>query len=433
MSKKFTGLTAVLMMLVLASAALAADAVQLKLKDGSTWRGNINDTIEMRFMEHSVEQSLHCRLVQVADLYVKVEAMITGQLRQKTVFRADIVAIKKADGSGAALPASTDVKPAGTTGAATPASASDTKTSSGQCVFVLPLDGGVGETFRHEEIEMIGKEADKAGPGQIIILVINSNGGSAYESQLIGQVIEDIKKRHRVIAWVHKAISAGCQTAMCCDEIYFMTEGTAGSVTTWDGRGTSIKGEELEKSMEALAQIAEASGHSKFIAYAMKTNKALLSYDKDPVSGKVTFYGDLSGQYVLSDANSNLCFTASNALHCGFSDGTADTEEDLAKLLNLPKWCEVNDYGRRIAKQWQHTVEEAQEQVPLLIQRLNYKGGGSGDPIEVLSTRINIMQDLLKWNQRCPQVAAFDRQAMERDLADLRKQLADAKKRATGP
>jgi hypothetical protein len=294
------------------------------------------------------------------------------------------------------------------------------------------MDGGVGQTFRHEEIEMVGKEADKYGNGQIIILVINSNGGSAYESQLIGQTIADIKKRHRVIAWIHKAISAGCQTAMCCDEIYFMTEGTAGSVTTWDGRGTSIKGEELEKSMEALAQIAESAGHNKYIAYAMKTNNAMVSYDKDPKTGKVTFYPDLSGEFHLSDSNSNLCFTSSNALHCGFSDGTADTEEDLAKLLNLPKWCEVSDYGRKIAKQWQRTFEQAEAEVPLLMQRYNYRGTGSGDAIEVISTRINIIQELLKWAKRCPAAAPFDQSQMERELAELRKQLSDMKRNAAG-
>jgi ATP-dependent protease ClpP protease subunit len=281
-----------MLMLVLASAAVAGDAVQLKLKDGSTWRGRINDTVDLKFMEQGVERSMNCRLVQVEDLYVKVEAMITGQLRQKTIFRADIVAMKDTDGVGDSLPPSMDIKPTGST-AANANAEPPVAASTGQCVFVLPMDGGVGQTFRHEEIEMVGKEADKYGKGQIIILVINSNGGSAYESQLIGQTIADIKKNHRVIAWIHKAISAGCQTAMCCDEIYFMTEGTAGSVTTWDGRGTSIKGEELEKSMEALAQIAESAGHNKYIAYAMKTNKEMVSNDKDPKTGKVTIYPDL--------------------------------------------------------------------------------------------------------------------------------------------
>ena len=232
-----------------------------------------------------------------------------------------------------------------------------------------------------------------------------------------------------MIAWIEKAISAGCQTAMCCNEIYFMTEGTAGSVTTWNpGSGTSIKGEDLRRSMEHLAEVAERGGRSKYIAYAMKTNSAECSYDKDPVTGDVTFYDDTSGEFLLSDDDSNLCFNSSNAEHCGFSDGTADTYEELAELLDLGEWREVDGFGRKIAEDWNKTVEKAQREIPRLAARLNYYKSGGGDQIEILGARIKIMQDLLKWCDRCPPVAPYDKEALRRQIAEMKKQLADMRR-----
>ncbi|NNM26820.1 MAG: hypothetical protein HKO59_12690 [Phycisphaerales bacterium] len=301
-------------------------------------------------------------------------------------------------------------------------------------VFVLPLEGSVGTYIRREEIKKIGEHADTYGPGQIIVLLINTNGGSALESQFISDEIFKLRERHRVVAWVQKAISAGCQTAMCCQEIYFMTEGSAGAVTTWNpGSGQSIKGEDLEKSMEHLAEIAERSGYSKYIAHAMKTNSAMVSYDKDPETGEVTFYDDLSGEHVLSDDDSNLSFTSSNALDCGFSKGTADTGPELAKLLDLPKWHEIDDYGRKLAEQWQATVKRAEEDIPRLIARRGY-WKTSGDAVERIGALIQIDKSLLRWIDRAPNVAAQRlgpnaREQIEREIAELRKQLADMRRR----
>ena len=50
-------------------------------------------------------------------------------------------------------------------------------------MFVLPLEGGVGQEFRHDEIVELTKYIDKNyGPGQTIVLYINSNGGLVLEN-----------------------------------------------------------------------------------------------------------------------------------------------------------------------------------------------------------------------------------------------------------
>ena len=98
-------------------------------------------------------------------------------------------------------------------------------------VFVLPLKNTVGTYIRHEEMEAIAEEADKYGPGQIIVLILDTPGGSVTETEKIHEVLMKIKKRHRLVAWIKEAISAGCAIALHCDEIYFMKEGSAGAMT----------------------------------------------------------------------------------------------------------------------------------------------------------------------------------------------------------
>ena len=430
-------LTIILIALCLLTSTAAAQSINFTCKDGSRWRGQVNDTVVLKVLERGVETSYEGKIVRAGDKFMTVETMLSGTLRQKTIFFGDIVSISS---TGAEAP-TTDAQPitAPGEGAATTeksdasvnAAASEKSSPANpnvRGVFYLPLDGGVGDEIRHEEIEMIGKEADKHGPGQIIVLMINTNGGLVLESELIDETIQEIQKKHRVVAWVKKAISAGCTLAMGCAEIYFMTEGTAGSVTTV--RGTqSVPEDEVQSNIIAMVNIAKRNGYSEHIARSMKLNKYMCSYDKDPVTGDITWYGDTSGEFVLSDDQSNLCFNSSNALHCGFSKGTADTFDDLAKMLDLPEWKEVNDYGRTISKKWKDTCERARLEIQRLIAQRNYKGTGGGSEVERIGALIRIDEELLRWIDRAPNIAMYTfglpREQIEREIAELRKRLAD--------
>ncbi|MHC4082982.1 MAG: hypothetical protein ACYSU2_16850, partial [Planctomycetota bacterium] len=146
----------------------------------------------------------------------------------------------------------------------------------------------------------------------------------------------------------------------------------------------------------------------------------------------VTFYNDLSGEVILSDAEHNLVFNASLALDCGFSDGTADTEEDLAKLLDLPAWHEKTDFGREISEKWVDMVEMAQRECRRLNAQLTYLGTGSGDQVEIIGKRIKIFEKMIQWQDRAPNAVRGmvpPKEQLKREIKDLRKQLADMKKR----
>lgn len=418
---------------VAAGAGGLAD-VEVRLKDGTSWRGDIGDAVEITFLERGVEVTMTGTVAQAESLYVVIDGELAGRSGRKVIMRTDVVKM-----SAKSAAAERDDDRPRRPGRDRDASADDgakkdvPRDDMGRelGVFVLPLEGGVGQTFRHNEIEMIGEKADEYGPGQTIVLVIDSNGGLVLESIAINETIHEVRKRHRVVAWIRKAISAGCSTAMACEEIYFMSEGAAGSVTTV--RGTQSLGEdEAAPHVEDFVRLARASGYNEWIARAMKLNKYMVSYTKDPETGEVTWYGGVEGEWepggpgevVLSDEDQNLTFNASNALDCGFSKGTADTPEELAELLGLPQWHEISDYGREIAAEWKETHDRVTERLQKIQAELQYKGSSGGPEVQ-LRTQIRLLEEVLRYAKQYPLLTlGIDERALERQIEEMKRRLA---------
>ncbi|MEE9130946.1 MAG: hypothetical protein V3T84_13080 [Phycisphaerales bacterium] len=409
--------------LAIVATALAAPSIEIRLKNGSAWRGELNDFVQVKFVEQNVEIQLTGRLVDATKYYIKIDVKLAGEPATKTIFNGDIRSMRTVtvdDVSVAARTSKTTRVATREEGIATPKDA--------RGVFVLPMSGEVGLTFRHEQIEKMAKHADGFGPGQIIILLMDSHGGG-IEMEKVHDTIMKVKKRHRVIAWIQTAISAAAASAIACDEIYFMTDGTLGAMTGYSGT-TALKDEELEAWLKTAGQWMENGGRYLYIAHAMIHAPSLLSYDKDAATGEVIWHNDLSGEHVLSDEESNLVFTSGRATDCGFADGIADTGEELAELLHLGEWREIDTYGRSVAKDWQDTVKKAEEEIPRLLARRNMV---TGTPERRIGALIRIDEALIKWIDRAPAIAKrmipASKDFLEREIRELRKQLADLRKR----
>ncbi len=421
--------------LSIATVTLAGEPVVIRLKDGSRWTGEINDTIKLSYRQRGVEIHATGTLVKTAEHYITVETDVAGEIRFKTIFRNDLLKIRTLTDDDPYEFRRPDRVSAGMADVSSEQPKNRDRNTPG--VFVLPLHGMVGVEFRHEEIERIAEEADKYGEGQIIVLLIDSGGGLVTEMETIDETLNEIKKRHRVVAWVKQAISAACATAVHCHEIYFMKNGTAGAMTAFTGSSPSnvesLSGRQLERWLELAGDWMENGGRNRYIAEAMIHAPNMLSYDKDPATGEVTFYNDLSGEMILSRPGENLVFTSSNALDSGFSDGTANNEQELAELLDLPEWYETSDYGRKIAKQWRDTVELAERELPLLKKRLEYAGTGSGNPVEILGNRIKIYEKFMRWHDRCPNCTMIaglpPKEELQREIVEMRRRLGKLKKR----
>jgi hypothetical protein len=262
-------------------------------------------------------------------------------------------------------------------------------------VFILKQSGMVGVGLRAAEMEKVEKAADKFGPGQIIVLHINSGGGLVTEADEIDKVLNRVREKHRLVAWIEEAISAAAVTAMHCREMYFMNLGSLGSATMFSG-DKSIEGAQLEAWLRRISEIAEAGGRNGHIAKCMVYSPLVVSYTRDPKTGKVTFFEDGSGEKMLSDEKDNLTLTADQAFDCGFSQGTANTQEELFEKMQLkPGTFVVNEEGRKIGETWEKTLANAEKQRRVIMQDWNL----AGDGVKGLAKRIELckkMQDVWK-------------------------------------
>ncbi len=408
-----------------------ADGHEFRFANGSSWRGDDGDTVVVVYVENGVEQTLTGTVLKVDGSapyrLVVVKGDIAGATATKAVFESDIVSMTTTTSGGDAASESGRKRPTrpaakgGDSKSDAGSAASEGDGSDKPGVFLLPWEGQVGILARHDEIEAIAAEADKYGPGQIIVLEINSPGGLVMEGDKIHETLMEVKKRHRVIAWIKKAISAGAFTALHCDEIYFMTVGAMGSAVMFAGQ-TSISGPQLDAWVKDFGDVAEAGGRSRIPAECMVTRTKMASYDKDPETGRITWYPDMRGEYDISDDTQVLTLNAENALHSDFIDGIADTTDELAVLLDLPEWHEINDEGRRIHKRWTDNVEACKREVPRIMRDLSIKPEDQ---------QLVLLEKLLRWYDRCEPVMLYEfggpgggKDELRRAIERLRRQKA---------
>ena len=439
-------------LLVPGSPALAQSAPQVqqvKLSKGS-WSGKVGDSVQLEIKEGALPKKVSgtVQKIDTSKGIITLEIDSGGKKVVRPVFVADILSMKTvgaaapsgggstkpAAGSPATAPAGQPTKPAA--GAKVDSQGFELdengyRVSPKKGVFVLPWKGGVGQTARAYEIEQVGKEADKWGPGQTIIMEIDSPGGLVTEIFKIVDAIKSVRERHRVVAWIREAISAAAVTSMNCDEIYFRKMGALGAAMMIRGRD-SVYGDALDAFRSEIGAVVSKNGRPAMVFEAMVLAKAVLTYTKDPVTGKVTWHDRITGEpgeVVLSDEKDNLTFNASNALDSGFSKGTADTNEEMAQLLGLKEWYEVSDYGRRIAKNWQDLFENCEKDIDLQIGRLNIPRAGT--PAENLAAQIQIVEKILAWAKKCKPCTdgkGIDAEDIEKRLKEMRKQLGEMRK-----
>ena len=361
--------------------------------------------------------------VNADDKSITLTAMVAGKPTDRVIKWSSIKSISII-GSSAAADSKTAIGTA--TAAATPAK---------RTIFIMPWEGTVGEGARHDEIEAIGKEADKIGPRQIIILEVISPGGLVTEGDEIDATLMDLKKRHRVIAWIKEAISAAAFTSLHCDEIYFQRVGTLGAITMFAGT-KSIEGAELDAWQKKVGDVTEVGGRNRWVGEAMVTNAPLLSYDRDE-NGNIKWYNTLEGKYPLSDAIQNLTLNADIAMHCKFADGIANNPDELIALLHLNKEdVVISPVGYKIHKDWQALLEDCKEQKPKIIRDAMNPAGS--DNVAQIGSQIKAIKQLILWWDKCAPCMQLDgpqvppKEELEKQLKQLRKQLGEIQKQKKG-
>ena len=404
------------------SATVLQEAVTIKFgRSGRyTWEGKIGDTITVTWTTRRGLETRTGTLRNVSRSNGKVLAVsfMESDNEVRTIFTEKITKITSAStndtssNSGEAKAAT-----AARNGTSTPAAPSltqpepqsthmlDYPTTPGPGledkwpkVFLLPFEGTVGSFARHNEIKQIGEVADQYGDGQIIVLLVDSPGGLVREGDEIHATMLELQKRHTLVAWIRKAISAAAYTSFHCPQVVFMPSGALGSITMFGG-DKAAEGARLAAWVKEVGDAAESGDHSREMAEAMVTNTEICSYDPAEGNKGPVIYGTLEGEITLSTAEENLTINATDAEACGFSIGTADTVEELAQVLGLPRWYETTDDGRKIHKNWFRTLERAQKELPDLFVRAMGQRGATGDQIKSLTRQLSSLRKLMKWHK----------------------------------
>jgi hypothetical protein len=406
--------TVSLSLVVLMAAPSAVHAGDVKLKDGTVWRGDVGARVRVTFVQKGGTESTIEGTVSKTDKgYLVVEIDENGKKTKKTITSFDLKKIEAVVGSdtGATKAAAASTAKSGAkTDAKSDAAKSDAPAATGdkKTIFLLPWDGMVGVGARHDEIEAVGREADKLGPGQTIVIEINSGGGLVMEGDLIDEAMRELRERHRVVSWIKEAISAAAFTALHCNEIYFTRMGTLGSITMFSGGGDAIEGPELEAWLAKCGDVCEETNRSRWIGEAMVSNEPELSYDilED---GSIKWYNTLEGKFDLSDSTTNLTLEAVEAEKCKFSQGTADTRDELVRLMDLdPANVVWSKAGEDIHRRWNTTLDEVRKARLRLQLDLNNPAGSSGE--DQLKRRLACVQEIIKWHDRCFVGIMFDQE-----------------------
>ncbi len=398
----------------------AGNSVRVLLTAASASAPAVNPTKPAAAPSASVVEGKILR-VNADDKSITVTAIVAGKPTDRVIKWSSIKSISIIGSSAAA-----DSKTGTAIAAAPPAK---------RTIFIMPWEGTVGEGARHDEIEAIGKEADKIGPHQIIILEVISPGGLVTEGDEIDATLMDLKKRHRVIAWIKEAISAAAFTSLHCDEIYFQRVGTLGAITMFAGT-KSIEGAELDAWQKKVGDVTEVGGRNRWVGEAMVTNAPLLSYDRDE-NGNIKWYNTLEGKYPLSDAIQNLTLNADIAMHCKFADGIANNPDELIALLHLNKEdVVISPVGYKIHKDWQALLEDCKEQKPKIIRDAMNPAGS--DNVAQIGSQIKAIKQLILWWDKCAPCMQLDgpqvppKEELEKQLKQLRKQLGEIQKQKKG-
>ena len=385
-------------LLLSASVAFGSPA-EVQLTNGKSWKGEIGQIVSVEWKERGKSKTVEGEITTATAEYI----VVNGEF----IFIEDIVSLSGENDSQESTEELTkidDVTDRTDDNASRPVKNQKAMAPEGELprgVFVMPWKGMVGDSFRRTELRRLIEHIEtNYGMGQIIVIEIDSGGGAVSEWSAIRDVIFDAKERHRIVAWIKQAGSGAAATAFTMDEIYYRSNGYLGSITMYSGDIENVASDaELYAWIRELQGVLAKSSWNPLVAGSMVKSIEAFTYDIDSITGKITYYDDMSGENVLSRRDQNNMLSCDEALHCGLSDGTADTGEELAKLLDLEEWVEIDQFGKEIAADWWKTLEEWNDGVQDLQARCNGDVEGNTQK-QRLSNQIKALEEAIRWEKK---------------------------------
>jgi ATP-dependent protease ClpP protease subunit len=260
-----------------------AEPVNITLKDGTKWSGDMDQFITVEVELKGQKKIFEGDLTIVKDSYIVVG--------EEFVFISDIKSIK----------------PVKETTELAPLDVNDEEVDSVdesedkheviepikneeelQTICVIPLIGSVGfvlgesnmksNWFGGDHLEDMLKRAERAKAVEVI-LEIDSPGGLVKERNLICEVIDEYRDKFVITAYPHNSFSAASTIALTCDKLIASPDSKIGAAVVMSG-GNAVD----KKNASADASIARTylanAGRSGAISDALSIVEAELWYNK---------------------------------------------------------------------------------------------------------------------------------------------------------
>ena len=233
----------------------------------------------------------------------------------------------------------------------------------GPSYVVIPFRGEVGLGITADLLSRSFKIAKAARP-DVVIVRVNSPGGSIRELQKMIKVLHEYDTDLRVVAYVEKAYSAAAVFSMSCKEIIVGDPGTIGGAVVFTvgayGIPTNI-GEKWESIIRAEFRTAvKRAGHSeKLLEGMMRTDVEL--YVVETEEGPKVVEKKEGGAKVVKKFGRVLTLDAEQAMQVGLAAFRSDELKDAWKDLGFEEeWhAKRNDVVQAIFTKWDEDCETA--------------------------------------------------------------------------
>jgi membrane-bound serine protease (ClpP class) len=172
----------------------------------------------------------------------------------------------------------------------------------------------------------------------VIILHLNTYGGEVSAADSIRTKL--LNSRVPVHVFIDdNAASAGALIAIACDSIYMKPGGKIGAATVVNQTGEQVPDKYQSYMRATMRATAEAHGKDTLIVGGDTT----YVWHRDPAIAEAMVDPRLYVEGV-SDTGQVLTFTASEAIENGYSEGTAESLEDVIKKLGIKEY-ELKSYN----------------------------------------------------------------------------------------
>jgi hypothetical protein len=279
-------------------------------------------------------------------------------------------------------------------------------------VYVVNIEGFYGRDISKTPLRSIVKDAAKARPDYVILVVDNaweSFGGEEFDDtvQQFDQLFltEDLEPiltkempdilgyQPKVVVWVKNAMGGAAFLPFNFDTVYFASEGRMGGIggleTIFGSAGSArVREKQFSLRLAHARGMANRGGYNADLIEAMARTDSVMSYRIE--NGKAMLVQGMpntdAGEQLLTDdgagenadndferarglGNDNLTLTADLAGTLGVSRATVDELDDLLYELGIDRnyrLCESRE--KRIREQWTRSVEAAERQLADLLE-----------------------------------------------------------------